>query len=116
MGGQPKSKASSWSSAEVGRLWRNPPKPSRENKPRGRRNPRRLRRGGCSTNHFPIAVVGAKAFPIVQAYGARLGMKPHSPHASSLGKGQDLSEHATAESLAPPIDRRVHAHQVRLLS
>src|SRR5438876_7817285 len=70
----------------------------------------------ASTNHFPIAVVGAKAFPIVQAYGARLGMKPHSPHASSLGKGQDLSEHATAESLAPPIDRRVHAHQVRLLS
>src|SRR5207245_11015882 len=70
----------------------------------------------ASTNHFPLAVVGEKAFPLVQAYGARLGMKPHPPHASSLGKGQDLSEHATAESLAPPIDRRVHAHQVRLLS
>src|SRR2546430_13125991 len=30
MGGQPKSKASSWSSAEVGGCGRNPPKPSRE--------------------------------------------------------------------------------------
>jgi hypothetical protein len=49
MGGQPKSKASSWSSAEVGRLSEEPPKPSRENQSRGRRNPRRLRRGGCQS-------------------------------------------------------------------
>src|SRR5256884_3778992 len=44
--GSPKVKPLRGPHPEVGRLRRNPPKPSRENKPRGRRNSRRLRRGG----------------------------------------------------------------------
>src|SRR2546429_1697831 len=46
--GSPKVKPLRGPHPEVGRLRRNPPKPSRENKPRGRRNSRRLRRGGWS--------------------------------------------------------------------
>src|SRR2546429_4682804 len=52
--GSPKVKPLRGPHPEVGRLRRNPPKPSRENKPRGRRNSRRLRRGGCSNGDRTI--------------------------------------------------------------